>query len=79
MTFIVDANVLFSAIITPKGRMAAILTYPHNIAEFVSSQYLISESERHRSRLTKYSKKTSEEISADISAYLRKIKYLMNL
>ena len=39
MIIVVDANILFSALITPAGRIADIITHPISQARFITCHY----------------------------------------
>ena len=73
MTVIVDANILFSALITPNGKLAQILANPELRIKRISCHFLVSELSRHHEKIVKYSKKSSDTIVGDIYYYLKNI------
>lgn len=73
MTIVVDANILFSALITPNGKLAKILAYPKLPAKLVSCQFLVTELLKHQQKIIKLSKRSAENINEDLYYYLKNI------
>ncbi|MES2808376.1 MAG: PIN domain-containing protein [Bacteroidota bacterium] len=71
MTIVVDANILFSAVITPNGKIAKILSYPFLNVKRVSCHYIAVELHRHRLKIAQISKKPEEAVIDDIQHYLK--------
>ncbi|HWV32287.1 MAG TPA: PIN domain-containing protein [Dyadobacter sp.] len=66
MIIIVDVNIIFSALITPDGKLAKILTHPDLPARRISCYYAVVELFKHQSKIVKYSKKSVDEIIHDL-------------
>ena len=73
MIFVVDTNILFSACLTPGGRIFDVLFNVPSSAELVSSHVLVEELNFHKLKLTRLSGLTSEEIETVIELTLRQI------
>jgi predicted nucleic acid-binding protein len=73
MNLIVDANILFSALITPNGKLAQILAHPTLPISKISSHFLITELFKHQDKIVQLSKKTPESVSEDLYYYLKSI------
>jgi predicted nucleic acid-binding protein len=74
MTIVIDANILFSAIITPNGKIAQLLSYPFLDAKRITCHYAVVELNRHRSKISHISKKSEEVVADDIHRYLQHIR-----
>lgn len=74
MTIVVDANILFSAIITPNGKIAQLLSYPFLNAKRISCHYVVVELQRHRAKISHISKKPQETVADDIQHYLQHVR-----
>ncbi|MHA4736933.1 PIN domain-containing protein [Dyadobacter sp. MSC1_007] len=66
MIVIVDANIIFSALITPNGKLAQILTHPNLSAKRISCYYATVELFKHQSKIVKCSHKSLDEVIADL-------------
>ena len=73
MIVTVDANILFSALITPAGRLAKIISYPALPAQLVSVHYLIEELAKHHNRIVYFSKKPEHAVLELKQSYLKNI------
>jgi predicted nucleic acid-binding protein len=73
MIVIVDANILFSALITPDGQLAKIISYPALAAELISSQYLIEELTKHQDKIVRFAKRPEQAVLELQYSYLRSI------
>ena len=62
MTFVVDANILFSALITPEGKISDIITHPTSSFRMVSCHYAFIELFKHQPKILKYSKQTDDNL-----------------
>lgn len=73
MIITVDANILFSALITPANKLARIISHPSLPAQLVSGYYLIEELAKHHDKIVRFSKKP-EQIVLDLKqSYLKNI------
>jgi predicted nucleic acid-binding protein len=63
---IVDVNILFSALITPNGKLAKILTTPEFPAKRISCYYSVVELFKHQAKIVRLSKKSVDEVIADL-------------
>jgi predicted nucleic acid-binding protein len=73
MIIVVDANILFSALITPTGRLEKILSYSTFPAQRISGQMLITELLKHQAKVVRYAKRTEDEVIDDMHHYLKNI------
>ena len=73
MIIVVDANILFSALITPEGQLAKIISYPALPAELISSKYLIEELTKHQDKIVRFAKRPEPAILELQYSYLRNI------
>lgn len=73
MTITVDANILFSALITPSGRLAKIICAPGSPAQLISGYYLLEELTKHQDKIVRYAKKPQHEVEELKQAYIRNI------
>jgi predicted nucleic acid-binding protein len=73
MIITVDANILFSALITPANKLARIISLPSLPIQLVSGYYLIEELVKHHDKIVRFSKKP-EQIVLDLKqSYLKNI------
>lgn len=70
---IIDANILFSALITPNGKLAQILAHPTLPIRKISCHFLVTELFKHQEKIAHFSKKTPEHVIEDIYHYLKNI------
>ncbi len=73
MIIVVDANILFSALITPSGRLATILSNIQHPAQLVSGHYLIEELSRHHDKIVRYAKASDQDVNELKRLYLNNI------
>lgn len=74
MIVTVDANILFSALITPAGRLANIISNSSSLpAELVSTHYLLEELAKHQSKIVRFSKTSEENVLELKRLYLKNI------
>src|ERR1700761_8307785 len=73
MTFVVDANILFSALITPEGKISDIITHPTSSFRMVSCHYAFIELFKHQPKILKYSKQTDDNLFNALDVLLRNI------
>lgn len=73
MIITVDANILFSALITPANKLARIISHPSLPVQLVSGYYLVEELAKHHDKIVRFSKKP-EQIVLDLKqSYLKNI------
>ncbi len=73
MIVIVDMNVLFSAIISPNGKIAKLLTDPALPIQRISCHYSFVELFKHQPKIVKYAKKSIGEVIDDLYTVLSSI------
>ena len=73
MIVIVDMNVLFSAIISPNGKIAKLLTDPTLLMQRISCYYSFVELFKHQPKIVKYAKKPVSEVIDDLYTVLSSI------
>jgi len=73
MIITVDANILFSALITPEGRLARIISNPSLQVQLVSGHYLIEELTKHHHKIVRFSKKSEGDVLELKQSYLKSI------
>jgi len=73
MIIVIDANILFSAIITPNGKIAEILGHPSLGAARITCHFLVQELNKHVSKIIRAAKRSEESVMDDISGYLKYI------
>jgi predicted nucleic acid-binding protein len=76
MIFIVDTNILFSACITPAGRIFEILFNAPPHAQLISSHFAIKELMLHKAKLIKLSGFIEEEVDILLSSILKQIDFI---
>ncbi|HZY39673.1 MAG TPA: PIN domain-containing protein [Mucilaginibacter sp.] len=76
MIFIVDTNILFSACITPAGRIFEILFNAPPYAQLTSSHFAIEELALHKSKLIKLSGYMEEDVDILLSTILKQIDFI---
>jgi predicted nucleic acid-binding protein len=59
---IVDANIIFSAILTQQGKIAEVLMRPSEI-EFIAPEFLRYEIQKHKAKISRITKLTAREVS----------------
>lgn len=75
MIIIVDANILFSALITPNGKISEIITYPTSNNRIISCHYAIVELFKHQPKIIKYSRRSQEESLNILEILLKNIEF----
>lgn len=73
MIIVVDANILFSALITPNGRLAKILSHPTLPANLVSCHFLITELLKHQAKIIRCAKRPESIVLEDMHCFLKNI------
>lgn len=75
MIVVVDMNVLFSAVISPNGRIAKLLADSALPIERVSCHYSFVELFKHQPKIVKYAKKPVGEVIDDLYTVLSSIQF----
>jgi predicted nucleic acid-binding protein len=75
MIVVVDTNILFSACLTPQGRIFEILFNTPSYAQLISGHYAIEELSAHKGKLSKLSKLPTEKLDVLISVILKQIDF----
>ena len=75
MIVVVDTNILFSACLTPQGRIFEILFNTPTYAQLISGHYAIEELLAHKEKLVQLSKRPTEKIDFLIAAILKQIDF----
>ena len=78
MKIVVDTNVIFSGILSPKSNISDVLLNSEGIFEFSAPDFMLVELEKHHSKLMRLSGYTAEELDFIKSTLLKKID-LINL
>ena len=73
MKLVVDTNIVFSAIISPKGIISDLLLNSYDRIEFFAPSYLEDELENHQSKLIEISGYTHAELKFQKRSILKRI------
>jgi len=75
MIVVVDTNILFSACLTPNGRIFELLfNFPSKV-ELVSTQLAVEEMHNHNQKLFKLSKHTKKDLETLVALVLKQINF----
>lgn len=75
MIVISDSNIIFSAIITPKGTIASILTNESKI-QLIAPSYLLEEIEKHSKKTCDYLNITKTEFTKRLKLFTERIQFV---
>jgi len=75
MIFVVDTNILFSACLTPAGRIFDILFNAPPSVQLISGHYAIKELSLHKGKLIKLSGHTDEKMDVLMGSILKQIDF----
>jgi predicted nucleic acid-binding protein len=75
MIVISDSNILFSAMISPKGAIASILTDESKI-QLIAPSYLLEELENHSKRMCEYLNISRAEFKKRLKLYTARIEFV---
>jgi predicted nucleic acid-binding protein len=75
MVVIVDANILFSALITPDNKIGEIIASPTANVQFISSHYAFVELFKHQPKIIKYARRSEKETLNILETLLRNIEF----
>lgn len=73
MIVVVDVNIIFSALISPNGKLAKLLTQPNSPFTRVSCHYAVVELFKHQPKIVQLSKKTIDEVIVDLYYALKEV------
>jgi predicted nucleic acid-binding protein len=73
MIIVVDANILFSALITPNGQLAKILANPTLPAQRISGHLLLTELRKHQAKIIRSAKRAEDSVMNDMHYFLNNI------
>ena len=76
MRVVVDTNIVFSAILNSNSKIARVLLQPKNKLNFYSTEQLIIEIVKHRSKLKSISKYKDQELDKIIQLITKKIRFI---
>lgn len=76
MIFIVDSNIIFSALLNPKSAVGEILFDVQNQFAFYAPELLLTEIERYSDKIAKYIKLDSENLRIIKSTVLSSIQFI---
>ncbi len=72
MIAITDSNIIFSALINPKGKIAQVFKLKSNL-QFIAPRYIIEEIENHFEKIVSYSELEKKELKQELDFILSKI------
>jgi predicted nucleic acid-binding protein len=75
MTIVVDTNILFSACLTPEGRIFEILFAASRNVQIASSHFAIEELQNHKKKLVRLSKRSVNEIDTLLEVILKQVDF----
>lgn len=73
MTIVVDANILFSALITPNGKLAKLLCHPAANHKQISCHFLVTELLNHQDKIIRSAKRPENDVNEDMAFLLKHI------
>jgi len=73
---VVDTNIIFSGILSPKSTISDLLLNSSDVFEFYAPSYILDELEKHNEKLLKISKISANEIKLLKRILLRKIELI---
>lgn len=76
MRIVVDSNIVFSAILNSNNKISQILLQPKTRINFYSTNQLLLEIIRHKSKIQKISKYSDDDLDRAISIITSKIKFI---
>lgn len=75
MIVTVDANILFSALISSNSRLAKILTDPYLVIQRVSCHYAMVELFKHQPKIVQFAKKPLETVIDDLTTLINNLQW----
>jgi predicted nucleic acid-binding protein len=75
MIFIVDTNILFSACLTPEGRIFEILFAQSHNWQIASTHFAVEELQRHKEKLVRLSKRSVDEVDKLLETILKQVDF----
>ena len=76
MRVVVDTNIVFSAILNSNSKIARILLQPRSRLNFYSTEHLLTEIIRHKSKLKAISKHSDQDLNKIIQIITKKIRFI---
>lgn len=76
MIFVVDTNIIFSALLNPKSTVAEILFDIQDQFDFYAPEFLLTEIERYSEKIAKYTKLDKENLKIVKSSVLSSIEFI---
>lgn len=75
MIIIVDANILFSAIISPAGRIGDLITHPTSTQRLITCHYAFVELFKHQAKIVKNARQPEAHVLTVLDILLRNIEF----
>lgn len=76
MRIVVDANIVFSAILNSNGLIGELLFNTENQFDFYAPEFMLSELPKHKTKLSRLSKMSFDDIDISISQVLKNVKLI---
>jgi predicted nucleic acid-binding protein len=76
MKIVVDTNIVFSAILNSSSNIGRILIHPHKEFEFYSCNFLKEEISWHKSKLSKLTRLSDENLDELINLCIKRIQFI---
>ncbi len=76
MIFVVDSNIIFSALLNPKSSVGEVLLDIHSEYEFYAPEFLLDEIEKYSDKIEKYTKLSKEDLKIIKHSVFSSIKFI---
>ncbi|MBS9773653.1 MAG: PIN domain nuclease [Tenacibaculum sp.] len=76
MIFVVDSNIIFSALLNPESSVGEVLLDIHNEYEFYAPEFLIDEIEKYSNKIKRYTKLSNEDLKIVKHSVFSSIKFI---
>ncbi|MBS9767896.1 MAG: PIN domain nuclease [Flavobacteriaceae bacterium] len=76
MIFVVDSNIIFSALLNPKSPVGEVLLDIHSEYEFYAPEFLLDEIEKYADKIEKYTRLSKEELKIIKYSVFSTIKFI---
>ncbi len=76
MIFVVDSNIIFSALLNPKSSVGEVLLDIHREYEFCAPEFLLDEIEKYSDKIEKYTKLSKEDLKIIKHSVFFSIKFI---
>lgn len=70
---IVDTNILFSALISPNGKISRLMSFPPNPVQYITCHYAFAELFKHQEKIVRLSKKSIDDVVDDLSTLINRL------